>query len=226
MRKIYSVIAISLGLASVTAPAKADIAAGVGVSTLGYGLHAATSITDFIAIRANVNFGDMDVPGIGLIGSTMGGIDYDLDASFGTYGLLADFHPMALSPIGAGLVVSGGIYYNNNKFTLTADPLADFQIGGTTLTGGSARIISEFSFDSKWAPYLGLGYDGTFQGFVPVSFFLTGGVMFQGSPSVTVTESTGSVSLADLAAEAAQIEDSSSSLQYYPVIAMGVTISF
>jgi len=90
----------------------------------------------------------------------------------------------------------------------------------------NARVISKFSFDTKRAPYLGLGYDGTFQGFVPVSFFFTGGVMFQGSPSVTVTESTGLISAADLAAEAAQIENDSSSLQYYPVFAVGMTISF
>ena len=30
-----------------------------------------------------------------------GGIEYDVDASFGSYGVVADFHPMALSPIGA-----------------------------------------------------------------------------------------------------------------------------
>lgn len=229
MRKVLSILAVSLGLASFTGTARADMAVGAGVGTLGYGVHAAVSMTDFIAIRFNANFGEMDVPGIDMIGSTYGGIDYDLDASFGTYGLVADFHPMALSPIGAGLVLSGGIYYNKNEFTLTADPLADFNIGGTTVPGGSARVISKFGFDTEWAPYLGLGYDGTFQGFVPVSFFFTGGVMFQGSPSVTVTTDDPILNAAlgaELAAEAAQIEDDSSSLQYYPVIAMGVTISF
>jgi hypothetical protein len=226
MRKVLSIMAVSLGLASFTTPARADIAVGAGVGTLGYGLHVATSLTDFVAIRFNANFGEMDVPGVGLLSDSFGGIEYDMDASFGTYGLIADFHLMALSPIGAGLVVSGGMYYNNNEFTLTADPLVDVDIGGTTVTGGSARVISEFSFDTKWAPYLGLGYDGTFQGFVPVSFFFTGGVMFQDSPSVTVSESTGLVSPADLAAEAAEIEADSSSLKYYPVLAMGVTISF
>lgn len=225
MRKIISTMAVLLGLASFTTPARADIAIGAGVGTLGYGVHVATSMTDFIAVRFNANFGEMDVPGVDLIGSTFGGIDYDLDASFGTYGLIADFHPMALSPIGAGLVLSGGIYYNNNEFTLTADPLAGVDLGGVPLPA-STRVISEFSFDTKWAPYLGLGYDGTFQGFVPVSFFITGGVMFQGSPSVTVTESSGTIPQANLDAEAAQIENDSSSLQYYPVFAVGMTISF
>lgn len=225
MRKIFSIMAVSLGLASFTGAAKADMAVGAGVGTLGYGVHAAVSMTDFVAIRFNANFGEMDVPGVDLIGSTFGGIDYDLDASFRTYGLIADFHPMALSPIGAGLVLSGGIYYNDNEFTLTADPLAGVDIGGFPLPANT-RVISQFSFESKWAPYLGLGYDGTFQGFVPVSFFFTGGVMFQGSPSVTVTESSSTIPQANLDAEAAQIENDSSSLQYYPVIAMGITISF
>jgi hypothetical protein len=229
MRKFLSVIAVSLGLASFTAPAKADIAIGVGVSTLGYGVHVAASMTDFIAVRFNANFGEMDVPGVGLLSNSLGGIEYDVDASFGTYGLLADFHPLALSPIGAGLVLSGGVYYNNNEFDFTADPTTDVMIGGQTLPAGSARIIGTMSFDTKWAPYVGLGYDGTFQGFVPVSFFITGGVLFQGSPSVGLTTNDTTFNGlygAELDAEAAQMEAGASSFEYYPVFAMCMTISF
>ncbi len=229
MRKIISIIAVSLGLASFTAPARADVAVGVGVGTLGYGVHASTSLTDFIAIRFNANFGDIDVPGAELLGDSFGGIDYDVDASFGSYGLIADFHPLALSPIGAGFVLSGGMYYNKNEFDFTADPATDVSIGGTTLPGGTARIIGQMSFDTEWAPYLGLGYDGTFQGFVPVSFFITGGVLFQGSPSVNLTTTDAGFNAAfaaELAAEAAQLEDDASSFEYYPVFAVGMTISF
>lgn len=225
MRKFLSIIAVSLGLAAFTGPARADIAIGAGVGTLGYGVHVAASMTDFIAVRFNANFGEMDVPGAGLLSSSLGGIDYDIDASFATYGLIADFHPLALSPIGAGFVLSGGIYYNNNEFDFTASPTVSVDIGGETLTAGN-RIIGKMSFDTEWAPYLGLGYDGTFQGFVPVSFFLTGGVLFQGSPSVSLTETSGFISAAALAAEAQQIEDDASSFEYYPVLAVGLTISF
>ena len=228
MRKILSTLAVLLGLASFTAPARADIAVGAGVGTLGYGVHAATSLTDFVAIRFNANFGEMDVPGAELIGSSFGGIDYDIDASFGTYGLVADFHPMALSPIGAGFVVSGGIYYNNNEFTFTSDLPVGADIGGAALPA-SVRLIGEMSFDTKWAPYLGLGYDGTFQGILPVSFFFTGGVMFQGSPSIALATNDAGINTAlaaELATESAQLTDDASSFEYYPVFAMGVTISF
>lgn len=225
MRKSISILSAILGLAAYSTPARADIAVGAGVGTLGYGLHVATSMTDFVALRFNANFGEMDVPGAELIGDSFGGIEYDVDASFGTYGLLLDFHPMALSPIGAGFVLSGGVYYNKNEFDFTAYPAANTSVGGETI-GAGEKLIGNMSFDSEWAPYLGLGYDGTFQGIVPVSFFLTGGVMFQGSPSVSLTSTDGGLSQSALDAEAQQIEDDASSFEYYPVIAVGVTISF
>ena len=229
MRKVFSIIAVSLGLILSAGAARAEIAVGAGVGTLGYGVHVATSMTDFITLRFNANFGEMDVPGGELFGSSFGGIDYDIDANFATYGLIADFHPLALSPIGAGLVISGGVYYNNNDFDFTATPTTDVDIGGQTFPAGSGSIISKMSFDTKWAPYLGLGYDGTFQGFVPISFFITGGVLFQGSPSVAMTTTNAAFNATfgtELAAEAAQLADDASSFEYYPVLALGLTISF
>lgn len=229
MRKFISIFIVSFGLAAVSTTARADVAVGVGVSTLGYGVHAATSMTDFVALRFNGNFGQMDVPGAELLGENFGGIDYDIDADFQSYGLLLDFHPMALSPIGAGFVLTGGVYYNQNEFDFTATPTTDVNVGGQNFTADGDRIIGKMTFDTDWAPYIGLGYDGTFQGIVPVSFFLTGGVLFQGSPNVdlTTTDATFNSSFGpELNAEAQQIEDDASSLEYYPVVAVGVTISF
>ena len=228
MRKIISLMSVSLGLAAAALPAKADIAVGAGVGTLGYGVHVATSMTDFVAIRFNANFGEMDVPGAELIGSSFAGIEYDIDAKFQSYGLIADFHPLALSPIGGGFVFSGGVYYNKNEFDYTADLLSGVDIGGTPLPA-DVRLIGNMSFDTEWAPYVGFGYDGTFQGIVPVSFFFTGGVLFQGSPSMSLTTNNATVNsdlAAELVAEAQQIEDDASSLEYYPVVSMGITVSF
>ena len=103
MRKFLTVLPILSGLMLAGAPAQADgFAVGAGVSTLGYGVHAATEVNSFLALRLNGNFGDFDVPDYGLLGSNLGGIDYDIDASMQTVGLLADFHPLGLSPIGGG----------------------------------------------------------------------------------------------------------------------------
>jgi hypothetical protein len=226
MRKTLAILPVLSGLMLAGTPAQADgFAVGAGISTLGYGIHAATEVNSFLALRLNGNFGDFDVPDYGLLGSNLGGLDYDIDASMGSIGLLGDFHPLGLSPIGGGFVLTAGMYYNQNEFDFTAISGAGDTIGGVPIPAGTT-VIANMTFDRKYAPYAGLGYDGTFQGVLPVSFFLTAGVLFQGGPSVALTESTGTVLQQFLDAEAAQIEDDASNYEYYPVVAIGLTISF
>lgn len=226
MRKILAMLPVLSGLVLAGAPAQADgIAVGAGVSTLGYGVHVSTEVNSFLVLRLNGNFGDFDVPDFGTLGGDLAGISYDIDANMGSVGLLADFHPLGLSPIGGGIVLTAGMYYNQNEFDFTANAPAGTVIGGTPLPVG-ATVISNMSFDKKYAPYVGLGYDGTFQGILPVSFFATAGVLFQGGPSVTLSESSGFILPGDLAAEAQQIEDDAADFEYYPVVAVGLMISF
>ena len=224
MRKILTLIAILFGVTLAATPARADIAVGAGISTLGYGIHASKEFTPFFALRANANFGNFELPDLGLVAGGLGGIDYDINASMSSYGLIVDFHPLGVSPIGDGIVISGGIYYNQNEFDLTATVPAGTNIGGFALPASSS-IVTNMSFDKKYAPYVAVGYDGTFHSMLPISFFVTAGVLLQGSPSVSVTSSE-PVIQAQLDAEAAQIEDDASNYQYYPVIAVGVMIKF
>lgn len=223
MRRISSLLAVFVGLTYAAVPARAEgVALGAGGGTLGYGVHIATEVNDFLVFRANGNFGELDVPDFGLLDNSLGGLDYDIDAEMRTVGLLVDFHPLGLSPIGAGFVLTGGVYYNDNEFTLTTDALAG-DVGGGTLTG---RLVSTMTFDKKYAPYVGLGYDGTFQGTVPISLFATAGVLFQGSPSVSSSLVSGTCTGCDFAVEAAEVEAAASEFEYYPVVAVGLSISF
>ena len=224
MRKIKLALYVAAGLAAAGTPAKAEgIALGAGFSTLGYGVHASTEINSFLVMRLNGNFGNFTIPDLGLVSGSTGGIDYDIEAQMGSIGLIADVHPLGLSPIGAGLVLSGGVYYNMNEFELTTGPIS-VNVGGTNY--GSIDLVANFSFDQTFAPYVGLGYDGTFQGTIPVSFFMTAGVLFQGSPTVSLKDTTGTVSNADLKSEAKQMESDASNYEYYPVVGLGVSISF
>ena len=225
MRKIIIAFFMVLGLTFVGAQVKAEgIAVGAGVGTMGYGVHLSTEINSFLVMRVNGNFGSFTVPDMGLMSDSMAGLDYDIEAQMKSVGLIADIHPLGLSPIGGGLVLSGGIYYNRNEFELSTGTLGNVTVGGNLYA--APDLIANYSFDQKYAPYAGLGYDGTFQGVLPVSFFLTAGVLFQGSPSVSIVDTTGQVIPADLATEAQQLEDDASSFEYYPVIAMGISISF
>jgi hypothetical protein len=224
MRKIRLAFYLAAGLAVAGTPAKAEgISVGAGAGTLGYGIHVGTEINSFLVMRLNGNFGTFTFPDIGVVATDFGGIDYGVEAQMMSIGLVADFHPLGLSPIGSGLVISGGVYYNKNEFELTTG-IVSVNVGGTDYV--DINLVSNFSFDQSFAPYLGLGYDGTFQGTFPISFFMSAGVLYQGSPTVTLRDKTGFVAPADLKTEAAQIEDSVSNYEFYPVISMGLSITF
>lgn len=219
-RKISFTLAVFTGLAAT--PAAADgLAVGGSVGTLGLGVHAAKEVNSFLALRVNANAGQFNVPGGGLYATSFGGISYDVEGDLKNIGLLADFHPLGLSPIGDGFVVTGGIYYNKNEFEATTGIIS----ANVGTFNGSVELVGNISFD-EFAPYLAVGYDGTFHSILPVAFFARAGVLFQGSPSVSLVDKQSNVPQGDLAAEAAQIEGDLSNYEYYPVISVGLTVSF
>lgn len=223
MRRIIRTLLVTGVLAGGATPALADgIAVGAGIGTMGWELHAATEVNSFLALRANGNIGSFTIPDLGF-GSTYGGIGYDVTGDLRSFGLVADFHPLGLSPVGSGFVLSGGIYYNKNEFEFTSTTSGTFTVGNTTYT--SPVLVATTTFPT-YAPYAAIGYDGTFHGVLPVSFFARAGVLFQGSPSVTMRDDSGQVGAADLASEAQQLEDDLSNFKYYPVLSVGLTISF
>lgn len=218
MRTTLAALVILLGLFGSPDSAKADVAIGAGISTLGVGGHGAVEINDFLVLRLNANFGSFDLSG------DYGGIEYDNEINFLTAGLLVDVHPFGVSPIGDGFVITAGAYYNANEMTFTASPTGTVVIGDNTYNIAAVQTDVEFS---EFAPFISLGYDGTFHTLViPVAFFIKAGVLFQGAPDVTVRTVGGGVSKSDLNKEAQQIEDDLAVFEYYPVLSLGVTISF
>lgn len=223
MRRLLRTLLFTGALAGGATPALADgIAVGAGVGTMGWELHAATEVNSFLALRANGNLGSFTIPDLGF-GSSYGGIGYDVKGDLRSFGVVADFHPLGLSPVGSGFVLSGGIYYNKNEFEFTSTTSGSFTVGGSTYT--SPILVANATFPT-YAPYAAIGYDGTFHGVLPVSFFARAGVLFQGSPSVRMRDDTGQVNQADLNSEAQQLENDMSNYKYYPVVSVGLTISF
>lgn len=224
-RRISFTAAVFAGLAGVTVPAAADgLAVGGQIGTLGLGVNVAKEVNSFLALRVNANAGTFTMPSFGLYDTGFGGINYDVEADLKTIGLLADFHPLGVSPIGDGLVVTGGVYYNKNEFSASTGPVTA-DVG--PITGVAVDLLGTISFD-EFAPYLGVGYDGTFHSILPVAFFARAGVLFQGSPSVALADISGGglVSQANLDAEAAQIEADLSNYEFYPVLTVGLSIGF
>jgi hypothetical protein len=218
VRRFIFVLAALAALTLGAPSARADFAVGAGISTLGVGGHGAVEINDFLVLRLNANFGSFD------LGVDTAGIDYDAETDLLTAGLLVDVHPFGISPIGDGFVITAGAYYNANEMTFTASPTGTVSIGDNTYNIAAIQTDIEFS---EFAPFLSLGYDGTFHTLaIPVAFFIKAGVLFQGAPDVTVRTVGGGVSKSDLNKEARQIEDDLAAFEYYPVLSLGITISF
>jgi hypothetical protein len=161
---------------------------------------------------------------------TESSVDYRANVRLQTTGLLIDWHPF-----GSGFRLSGGVYYNGNKFDLTGKPSAGtFNLNGVTYTSADiGSLEGNLKFRST-APYLGMGYFKSFGGF---SLMGDAGVMFSGTPKVRLDVTCGALlagaipatcaqAQQDAAREADRVRDSVDSLKYYPVLSIGVGYAF
>lgn len=191
-----------------------DITIGPAISTLGLGGDVGVRFNDYIGVRivGNAWLQDFD--------ASYGDIDYGIDFTLASVGPMVDVYPF-----GGVLRFTAGFRYNLNNVGLTATPNTNIDIGGFTFTPAQVgKLDGDLDFNA-FAPYLGLGLELTlFDGFFALGF--EGGVLFQGSPSVTLTSSTGAIPAANLNAEAQQIEDDLAFLAYYPVVALYMTFRF
>ena len=156
-------------------------------------------------------------------------VNYDGKLRLSNLNLLLDF-----SPLPGPFRVTGGFIFNDNKVDVTGRPTN----GTYTLNGNvySAATVGSLTGDVKSgnraAPYLGVGY-GNVAGF-GVNFYFDLGVMFQGTPSASLTATCGvgvpSTLCAqvqrDTGAEQVKLQNEISGFKYYPVANIGVTIGF
>lgn len=204
------------GVSPALAQSNDNLAVGVQGSTAGFGPEIAYSVSPTITLRGVGNYLAFDYD------QTVDGINYDLGLDLMSAGGFLDYHPMR-----NGFHVSLGALYNGNEADLTATAGPGATVGGFTVPGGqTASLRGDLEFSSSIAPYLGVGYDTTFTSRNNWSLVMRAGVLYQGDPEVTLTDSTGTVPAGNLASEANQIEDDLDLLRFYPVVSVGVTYRF
>jgi hypothetical protein len=195
---------------------------GVGVTgkagTTGLGADVTVPlVSNWLNLRGGYNFGELR-PSV-----TEAGIKYKADVNLESVPILLDLHPFH-----GGFRITGGVYFNKNDMDLSSIVDAnDVGLGGAP-PGTNVTLNANVNWSKEFAPYLGIGWgnaadtDSTF----PIGFSLDIGAFYQGSPDVVLTESTGTVSAADIAAEQAQIESDLSEFKFFPVVTVGIHISF
>jgi hypothetical protein len=189
----------------------------------GIGLRAGTT-----GIGADIGFGIVPTLGgrIGISGMNLNtdvdttDVHYDAKAKILTGALLLDWSP--LGPFR----ISGGFMPHKNRVELSGAPTAGSRFpAGTTLSG-------DVKPDKSFAPYLGIGWGNVWT--KGVNFYFDLGVMFQGSPKVSLdvqcaaTMTAGECTTArnEVEAERVRVEDKIDKYKYYPVANIGLTIGW
>ena len=189
------------------------------VSTLGVGVEVTTRITPRLNARLGLNAFDYDHS------VTEGGIKYDLDLQLRSFSGLLDWHPFAGS-----FRLSGGLLVNRNEFSAQAGFTTPQLIGGRTYTPAEIGTLrSNIGFPGL-APYVGIGWGNAVEEGRRWGFVIDLGVVFQGSPDVSLTADGGLVAdpifQADLAREREELAEGLDAFRYYPVIALGISYKF
>ena len=192
------------------------ISIGPSLSTLGLGLELGYRPSNYFAIRAGGNFFDYDKS------LELDGIDYDGSLDLRSAGLIADIHPF-----GGGFRLSFGARLNLNEASLSARPTENTEIGDRVYTPAEiGRIKGEVDFD-RFAPYVGLGYEGSPLPTEAFTLSLDLGVMYHGAPNVDLSATGHAATLAeDLEEERRKVEDEIETYKFYPVIALTAKLRF
>lgn len=218
--------ALSLASSSVYAEGVKDLKVGVSteIGSTGFSLHATTPITDKFSAR-------MGLSGLNYSNSlNTSDARYDADLKLRMLDALVDFYPM-----NSGFRLTGGLILNGNKFDASAKPTG---AGSYTFNGNAYSTASVGRVDAKVdfntvAPYLGLGWGSSVQQKQGWTFVADLGVMFQGSPDVSIKSSGCTVSAAicnqltsDLKGEESKLKREADSFKFYPVVRAGIGYNF
>ena len=215
-------MALIAGLSCAAANA-ADLGLSATAGTTGLGLHVSVPIQP--KLNARVGFGYLNYDDTG---STTDA-DYNFKMKLRTVDVLADYFPMD-----NGFRMTGGLVYNGNKVDvdMKAKSGAQYVVNGTIYSAAQAGSINGSVEFKKIAPYLGIGW-GNAVANKGWGFSADLGVMFQGSPRTSLTNSGCQATAAictrlasDLAVEKTKLNDEVNSFKTYPVLRVGASYRF
>ncbi len=217
MKRTMTLAALAIGSAGA---AHAQIALGGSLGTTGGAVEVQTQITPAIQLRGGYNYFQYGVD------DTYDDIAYDGDLDLTTWGAFVDFRPFTNS-----FIVTAGAYFGEKTLGLSATPTASVQIGNQTFTPAQVGTLNMAADLEDSAPFVGLGWDTTFQGGTGLGFKFIAGAMFTGSPDVTLTSTGGSLSndsnfQNQLAIEEQNLRNDIDDYKVYPVVQLGLTYSF
>lgn len=195
---------------------------GVGVTarvgTLGIGVDVAKSFTSQLNGRLGFNFGSIG------FNRSDSGIDYNSQLNLSSVQLFGDYYPINSS----SFRITGGLIAQNNRFSVTGKPSGSgtYTLDGNQFSASDVGTLSgEYKYGNSIAPYVGIGIGKPpSEGF---GFNADLGVMFTGSPQVTLTASNPAFNNSTaLNNQARKTENDLRGFSVYPVLSVGLSYGF
>jgi hypothetical protein len=203
-------------LGSAENPRELSYSATLG--TLGFGAEVAVPVNETLQVRVVQN-------GVRTSGNyTLEGTEFEYDARIASYGLMVDWHPT-----GEKFRISAGARRNRIMGAdLTANLGDSFTYGGTSYSFADDTIVSGRIEAPEYAPVATFGWKGDIR--ENVSLLAEFGVMYVGTPTVTLDSEGGASGDASFDAELENqrqaIEDTLGRLGVYPIAQLGVSVRF
>ena len=219
MKRSITLAALAIAGAATAGAAQAQIAVGGSIGTAGASAEAQLKVAPGINIRGGYNYLQYGAD------DTYDGVAYEGDLDLTTLGAFVDVHPF-----GNSFFITGGAYFGEKTLGLFATPTQNVEIGSQTFTPAQVGTLSLAADLEDTAPFIGLGWDTTFEN-PGIGFKFLAGAMFTGTPQVNLTATGGTLSndanfQTQLAQEEQNLQDEISDYEIYPVVQVGVTLGF
>lgn len=177
LKKIAATIAVSTILSS-SAYADDIVAIGPKIGLEGFGLEARTPLMDNLLGRVGINYLGYSY------NADLGELDLKAQITLLIVPVMLDWHPIDNS----GFRLSAGVAYNGNKVTGKAAATKSVTLNKVSYTAAQIGSVSTtLTLGNKIAPVATLGYDGSFLEGSALSFNFEAGVMFAGSPKLSIS---------------------------------------
>jgi len=182
--------------------------------TLGLGGSLSWRFSDHLGVRGGLNYFSYHHS------DKIEGINYDATLRLQSFPLGIDIYLSKSS----SFRITAGVLLNQNKLSGSVPPGTTVDINGTAYTTDLTMEAKQ----QELSPFVTIGGSIYFDSKKHVGLGLELGVAYTGSPDVTLTHSgpANPALDADIKAERAQIEKKAKDYKFYPIVKVGLTISF
>jgi len=186
-------------------------------STLGYGGELNVGLSDNFSTRFGINIYRKSYS------ANASSMDFKFKLNLQTASALADWYPFAGS-----FRASGGLLYNNNEISMTANPTGgSFIINGVTYSSTSVSSMTGKVTFNKVAPYFGIGWGNPVAQNKGWGLTTDFGVLFQGKPKldlvITCAAGCPGTLQNDATAENTKLQNDLNHFQLWPVASVGIS---